>query len=54
MDVYSDNGSSVSLRGTLYLKQGTVDDALVEGVKVKIDTGFSTQIDDVWSVGSEI
>lgn len=50
VDVYSDDGSSVTLRGTLYLKQDTVDDALVEGVKVNIDTGYSTQIDDVWSI----
>ena len=50
MDVYSDDGLSVTLRGTLYLKQDTVDDGNVEGVKVKIDTGYSNQIDDVWSI----
>jgi hypothetical protein len=50
VDVYSDDGSSVTLRGTLYLKQDTVDDAKVEGVKVGVETGYSSQIDDVWSV----
>lgn len=50
VDVYSDDGSSVTLRGTLYLKQDTVDDGDVEGVKVRIDTGYSNQIDDVWSI----
>lgn len=50
VEVYGDNGTTVSLLGTLYAQQATADAVNTDGVTVKIDTGSSSTAYDSYSV----
>ena len=50
IEVYSNNGTTNILRGTLYCKQDSVDAGAVEGCQAAVDLGSTTSIDDSYNV----
>lgn len=51
IEVYMDDGTGVSLLATLYMKQqDLIDDATVEGVLVRVSSGSTDILGDVWSI----
>lgn len=49
IEVYGDNGTTVSLLATLYTQNATADATAIEGVTVKIDTGSASTTYDSYS-----
>ncbi|MEE9324978.1 MAG: hypothetical protein V3U90_05470 [Dehalococcoidia bacterium] len=50
IEVYMDDGVSVYLLSTLYMKQDTVNDSAVEGVLIRVSSGSTDVLGDVWSI----
>ncbi|MBI4338984.1 MAG: hypothetical protein HY680_03425 [Chloroflexi bacterium] len=50
VEVYGDDGSTVTLLATLYTQQAVASDAAIDGVTVKVDTGSSSTAYDGYSI----
>ena len=50
IEVYGDDGATITLLATVYTQQATVDDANVEGVTVTVDLGSSSTIHDAFDI----
>lgn len=49
IEVFVDDGTTVSLLATLYIKQDTADDGQIEGATVKVDTGSNQVLGDAFT-----
>ena len=50
IEVYGDDGATITLLATVYTQRATVDDANVEGVTVTVDLGSSSTIHDAFDI----
>ena len=50
IEVFMDDGSTTTLLATLYTQQTTLENGVVEGVTVTLDTGSSNVLGDLFSI----